>query len=307
MEMIKLFPPVSVSPISHKQPLVQLGSCFSTHISEKLRRAGFQVLDNPNGVIFHPLALAKTLQMCLEGTVSKRFVQKDDVWLDYYSSSTMYALSENDLSDKLADAQTQLRNELSKASHLFLTFGTAHGYRLNSDGEIVANCHQQPGSIFTKELTDLDTMIIEWKTVLKTLHQHFPQLKVVFTVSPVKYLRDGYTDNSLSKARLLELVHALNESYFPAYELITDHLRDHRYFEADGAHPNAQAVDAVWSLFQDWYFDNATQEIVYQMELLRRESEHRLLYPESERAKDFQKKMHEKRESFLSLHPEVKW
>lgn len=307
MEMIKLFPPVSATPISHRQPLVQLGSCFSTHISEKLRRAGFQVLDNPNGVIFHPLALAKTLQMCLEGTVSTRFVQKDDVWLDYYSSSTMYALSENDLSDKLADAQTQLRNELSKASHLFLTFGTAHGYRLNSDGEIVANCHQQPSLVFTKELTDLKTMIIEWKTVLKTLHQHFPQLKVVFTVSPVKYLRDGYTANSLSKARLSELVNALNESYFPAYELITDHLRDYRYFEVDGAHPNAQAVDAVWSLFQDWYFENATQEIVDQMELLRRESEHRLLYPESERAQDFQKKMHKKRESFLSLHPEVKW
>ncbi len=307
MEMIKLFPPVSATPIKYEQPLVQLGSCFSTHISEKLRRAGFQVLDNPNGVIFHPLALAKTLRMCMEGTVSKRFVQKDDVWLDYYSSSTMYALSESDLSDKLAAAQAQLSNELSKASHLFLTFGTAHGYRLNSDGEIVANCHQQPGSIFTKELTDLDTMIMDWKAVLETLHQHYPQLKVVFTVSPVKYLRDGYTANSLSKARLLELVNALNESYFPAYELITDHLRDHRYFEVDGAHPNAQAVDAVWSLFQDWYFDNATQEIVDQMELLRRESEHRLLYPESERAKDFQKKMHEKRESFLSLHPEVKW
>ncbi len=307
MELIQLFPPTQVQPIKHGNKIVQLGSCFSTHISAKLRRAGFEVLDNPNGVIFHPLALAKTLQMCLEGTVSKRFVQKDDVWLDYSSSSTMYALSEKDLCDKLAAAQTQLRNELSEASHLFLTFGTAHGYRLNSDGEIVANCHQQPGSIFTKELTDLNTMITEWKAVLKIVHQHFRQLNVVFTVSPVKYLRDGYTANSLSKARLLELVNALNESYFPAYELITDHLRDHRYFEVDGAHPNAQAVDAVWSLFQGWFFDAATQELVDQMELLRRESEHRLLYPESERAKDFQKKMHEKRESFLSLHPEVKW
>lgn len=307
MELIQLFPPTQVQQIKHENKIVQLGSCFSTHISAKLRRAGFEVLDNPNGVIFHPLALAKTLQMSLEGTVSKRFVQKDDVWLDYSSSSTMYALSEKELSDKLAAAQTQLRNDLSKASHLFLTFGTAHGYRLNSDGEIVANCHQQPGSVFTKELTDLNTMVTEWKAVLKTLHQHFPQLNVVFTVSPVKYLRDGYTANSLSKARLLELVNTLNESYFPAYELITDHLRDHRYFEVDGAHPNAQAVEAVWSLFQGWYFENATQEIVDQMELLRRESEHRLLYPESERAKDFQKKMHEKRESFLSLHPEVKW
>lgn len=307
MELIQLFPPTQVQPIKHGNKIVQLGSCFSTHISAKLRRAGFEVLDNPNGVIFHPLALAKTLQMCLEGTVSKRFVQKDDVWLDYSSSSTMYALSEKDLCDKLAAAQTQLRNELSEASHLFLTFGTAHGYRLNSDGEIVANCHQKPGSIFTKELTDLNTMIGEWKAVLKTLQEHFPQLNVVFTVSPVKYLRDGYTANSLSKARLLELVNALNESYFPAYELITDHLRDHRYFEVDGAHPNAQAVAAVWSLFQGWFFDAATQEIVDQMELLRRESEHRLLYPESQRAQEFQKKMHEKRESFLSLHPEVKW
>jgi hypothetical protein len=307
MEIIKFFPPVSATPITHRKPLVQLGSCFSTHISEKLRRAGFQVLDNPNGVIFHPLALAKTLRMCLEGTVSTRFVQKDDVWLDYHSSSSMYALSKNDLSEKLAAAQAQLRTELSKAGHLFLTFGTAHGYRLNRDGEIVANCHQQPSSTFTKELTDLDTMITEWKSVLKILHQHFPQLKVVFTVSPVKYLRDGYTANSLSKARLLELVHALNESYFPAYELITDQLRDHRYFQADGAHPNMQAIDAVWSLFQEWYFEDETQVIVDQMEVLRRESEHRLLYPESERAQDFQKKMYEKRESFLSLHPEVTW
>lgn len=307
MELIQLFPPNRVQPIKHGNKIVQLGSCFSTHISAKLRRAGFDVLDNPNGVIFHPLALAKLLHMCLEDRVSERFVQKDDVWLDYHSSSTVYALSENDLREKLAAAQKEFRSYLAEASHLFLTFGTANGYRLHSDGEIVANCHQQPGTIFTKELTDLDAIITEWKTVLNLLREQFPQLHVAFTVSPVKYLRDGYTANSLSKARLLELVNALNEPYFPAYELITDHLRDHRYFEADGAHPNAQAVDAVWDLFRGWYFDQTTNSLVDQLEQLRRESEHRLLYPESVRAQEFQKKMHEKRESFLSLHSEVKW
>lgn len=303
-------PPIALKNCAYGKTVIQLGSCFSSHISNRLKRSGFDVLDNPFGVVFHPIPLAHQILNALKKQVPDQFLKRDDIYLNYQASSSVYAMSEESLMEQLQVRMTALHESLKIASHVFITFGSAHGYRLNNSGEVVANCHQQPKDHFQKECTDENEMLALWIRIsceLKTLN---PDMQIIFTVSPVKYSRDGWVENVRSKARLVRLCEALEahgNSYFPSYELITDVLRDYRYYEADGTHPNTQAVDAVWHLFRSWFFNNETNRLVDEVHQLRSMEEHRLLYPESAKALEFKLKFQEKRDRFLSLHPAIRW
>lgn len=302
--------PASLISLEHGSNIVQLGSCFSTSVAQRLRLAGFEVLDNPNGVIFHPFALGKLLSAVLSNEVSLNMVQKEDVFLDFNSSSSIYALSEKALKEQVAEAHDALKTALKTAKFLTLTFGSAHGYRLKSTGEMVANCHQQPANIFQKECTNSNELIAFWIPLIQALKRQYPDITIVSTVSPVRYLRDGWIENNRSKAQLIQLCEALEIEgviYFPSYELVLDGLRDYRYFEKDGVHPNELAIDAVWDLFQEWFFKAKTTSIITELMQLRAMENHRLLYPDSQKAKAFLKQFQQKRESFLSLHTSVVW
>jgi GSCFA family len=308
---INYFPkPFDALDLKHGDSIVQLGSCFSTSISERLRQAGFKVLDNPNGVIFHPLALGKILENALNDQVNLELVQKDDVFLDYHSSSSIYGLSEAELIEKVTRAKENLQIALQDAKLLTLTFGSAHGYRLKTNGKLVANCHQQPGVFFDKECTKAQYLSSYWKPLIAQLKERYPQLTILTTISPVRYSRDGWVENNRSKAQLIQLCADLVECglvYFPSYEVNIDLLRDYRYFEKDGVHPNELAVDEVWELFQSWFFNEETKAVIEELLQLRSMENHRLLYPESEKAKQFVKQFQQKRESFLSLHASILW
>src|SRR3989338_6294 len=311
METIQHFPrPIDHPTIDHKQEILLLGSCFSTHLHQRLRRAGFKSVSNPFGVVFHPVALAQFIDLCLNPG-SERILCSEDVWLSWDAGSEVYAMSESELRNRLSTIRAEFKRVIERAECLVITLGSAHGYRLRATNEVVANCHKQPGSIFEKELTETAEMLTSWQHTLSQLQQQYPKLKIIFTVSPVRYSRDGWVENNRSKARLFELVQQLQNDfhvgYFPSYELINDVLRDYRYFEPDGIHPNQLAVDEVWKLFQYWYFNPETIALTNELEALRKMEEHRLLFPESKKAKQFQTLFHKKRESFLSLHPFISW
>ncbi|HLP56275.1 MAG TPA: GSCFA domain-containing protein [Fluviicola sp.] len=311
MEANVHFPrPIDGLTIDHRQEAVFIGSCFSTNLHQRLKRAGFRSVSNPFGVVFHPIMLAK----CINDSLNpgpERLLCTDDVWLSWDAGSEVYAMSEAGLQDRLKVIRTELKQALGRSGVLVITLGSAHGYRLKTTGKLVANCHKQPGSAFEKELTETSEMLAAWQHTLEQLKHRFPNLHIVFTVSPVRYSRDGWVENNRSKARLFELVQQLQNEfqavYFPAYELINDLLRDYRYFEQDGVHPNNLAVDEVWKLFRHWYFSEETTALTNELEALRRMEEHRLLFPESQKARQFQQAFHEKRESFLSLYPFISW
>jgi len=308
------FPRPEAIPVSidHHSPLLLLGSCFSEHIANELRKSGFSVLSNPFGVVFHPVPLARFIRESIEGTVTERIVQREDVFLSMDASSAVYSLSEAGLRSELAAIREEFRRTLMTARTLIVTFGSAHGYRLKTrEEEIVANCHKIPQSSFHKALTPSEELLAEWTRTLELLNAFNPDLEVVFTVSPVRYSRDGWVENNRSKARLLLLTEALQQAcgvhYFPAYEIVNDLLRDYRYFEQDGVHPNGLATKQVWEVFADWYFDERTRQLVSEVQTLRRMESHRLLFPESAASAKFLENFHEKRESFLSLHPFIVW
>lgn len=311
METNKHFPkPIDLQTMNHTQELILLGSCFSTHLHQRLRRAGFKASSNPFGVVFHPIALARFVDESLNSK-EERILRAEDVWLSWDAGSDVYAMSEPELKSRLSAIRTEFKQSVERAEYLIITLGSAHGYRLKASNELVANCHKQPGAIFDKELSETAEMLAVWRKTLMQLKQLYPRLKVIFTVSPVRYSRDGWVENNRSKARLFELVQQLQlefqVGYFPSFELINDVLRDYRYFEPDGVHPNQLAVDEVWKLFRHSYFNAETIALIDETEALRKMEEHRLLFPESQKALEFQTSYNQKRESFLSLHPFISW
>lgn len=292
-------------PLSYQDKYLLLGSCFSGHIGQQLKHYGFKATVNPLGVVFHPIALSTQISKAIEGDLSGRIFSIDDVYVHSLASSEVYGIGEEALFAKYSEHLSQLREELQNATVLVITFGSMHGYLLSDTHEIVANCHKQPGSTFQKVFSPIDQVTNVWWELLEDLKTFNPKLKIIFTVSPVRYTRDGIIENSHSKARLLEVASQLNEYYFPSYELINDVLRDFRYFELDQSHPNEDAVNEVWKMFIDWSFDSEVRKVMELVQEIRIRENHRFLFPDSESTTAFKKITNEKRELLSSLHPYV--
>jgi hypothetical protein len=212
-----------IKPISLGQPVTLIGSCFSDEIGSLLQANGFNVSVNLGGTLFHPLAISNLLNWALnEQFTPLRTHQRNDIFLSWDVSGTFYAMSEEALLEKYRLLYQDLRARLQQSSHLLLTFGTAWAYALNTDQRIVANCHKAPKSNFIKAITDLQELQTQWLDLLEQLKRFNPNLQVIFTISPVRHLKDGLVENNRSKARLHLLVETLCEVancfYFEAYD-----------------------------------------------------------------------------------------
>jgi hypothetical protein len=257
------------------------------------------------GVVFHPLALATQLSKAMKGDLSGKIFSVGDVYLHSLASSEVYGIGEEAVFANYSKQLSELRNQLLNSTVLIVTFGSMHGYTLVENNEIVANCHKQPAATFNKVFSGIDNVTDIWQELLDDLKAFNPKLEVVFTVSPVRYTRDGILENNHSKARLIEVISRLNKPYFPGYELVNDVLRDYRYFELDQSHPNELAIREVWKMFKEWSFGIEEQKIIDLVLELRTRENHRFLFPDSESTLEFQKITNEKREQLYSLYPYV--
>ena len=246
------FPIPELRPeLNHSKGLVFLGSCFSDEIAAKASYAGFQSVSNPVGTVFHPLALARFIANCLMDQPIERLDSIEDRCISWDAASKFCEGNRWGLLTKLTETRSAFKQALSSSSHLFITFGTAWGYFLKEDGIIVSNCHKAPAQSFTKSLTDSEEIVSVWLSLIDELKILFPKLTVVFTVSPVRHVRDGLVQNNHSKAILLDSVRQIcaqtNSVYFPSYEIVIDELRDYRFFKQDRIHPSEEAVEYVWN------------------------------------------------------------
>lgn len=300
---------VSSAPfsISHGDKVISLGSCFSEHVGGKLTWYGFDVLNNPFGTIFHPIALAELVRKALcEGQPQWRVCQREDLFLSLDAHSACYGQSKVELIEVLEQKRMELRAYLREAKVCIVTFGTAWGYY--QEKKIVANCHKLPSTQFDKQLTDVSEMVEEWNEILKSAKSFNPHLEFVFTVSPVRHLKDGIVENQRAKARLIELVHAIPEShYFPSYEILMDDLRDYRFYAEDLIHPSSQAVDYIFDKFTRYAVHTDAQELFPQVAKLRLRSQHNMLFPESGQAMKFALETKRQINEFRSRFPLVKW
>lgn len=297
--------------MQHGDGIILQGSCFSDEISSHLIAAGHSVSRASFGTIFHPTMLAMNLLNCFEENVSERIFQREDIFFSWDCSSTVFASNEEALLKKLTLTRNQLKYDLSTAKLLVVTFGSAWGYELIETSELVANCHKLPQSNFQKFLSSPYEMVQDWILVLDKLKEVNPELHIVFTVSPVRHIKDGLIENNLSKARLIEVVQQLsieeNCHYFPSYELLMDVLRDYRFYASDKIHPSEEAVEFIWEKFQETYFSDETITMNEKVRGLRKSLEHKSLHGATKAQLNHEENVKRKLEELLLKHPEIEW
>lgn len=254
--------------INHQSKIMMLGSCFSENVGLRLQKYKFQCTINPFGTIFNPISIAKLINWSLtEHTISADdLVQNQEV---YYHLDMHSNLSDNDplaLTELINHRLSQAYSYLKSNNVLFITLGSSIAYLHNERGEIVANCHKIPQALFTKKILSINESFEALTRAFDQLESINPTIKIVLTVSPVRHTRNGIIEDHRSKARIIELCHSLTEtlenvSYFPAYEIMMDDLRDYRFYEKDLIHPNEIAIDYIWGKFSNLFFDQNTQNL----------------------------------------------
>lgn len=266
----EITPKTSSFTITHQTPIVGIGSCFAERIGTRLQASKFPVLVNPFGVIFNPLSLFEALRLTAEGKnlPENLYTKRDGAWFHYGVHSQFWANSQEELA-YLLETQTNLAyNALKNAHYLFITLGTAWVYEKAGEAIpfTVANCHKQPAHFFEKRLLQVGEMVASFEAMQASLQALNPAIKIIFTVSPVRHLKDTLELNSVSKAVLRLAVHEMTQKfphfYFPAYELLLDDLRDYRFYASDLLHPNEQGEQYIWEKFADTYFSTETKELV---------------------------------------------
>ncbi|MEO1255623.1 MAG: GSCFA domain-containing protein [Bacteroidota bacterium] len=273
--------PESKEKINIKDLILMIGSCFSDEIGSRLSQSKFNTLRNPFGTVYNPYSIFKLLF----NDLSEDFVSHEEIYLHWDTHGAISGLSKNKLFKVLEDKRRQTQSYLENGKWLVITLGTAIVYELKK-GRIVANCHKVSADHFTKRFLSKQEIVNQFKLLNEKLYQTNPHLNIVFTVSPVRHIKDGLIENNRSKAILIDAVHEIvhensQTSYFPSYEILIDELRDYRFYAKDMAHPSDQAIDYVWQQFKKTYLDPETQQLTNDLAKLISAVEHRPFHPTS--------------------------
>jgi hypothetical protein len=259
-------PPIKVDQkIDLSEPIFTIGSCFSESIGAKLDENKFDAIINPFGTIFDPLSITRLLTYSINNSTppTSSHVLSEGVYKSLEIHSSFKGLSEEELDLQIKARVSVTHDFLRSAKWLIITFGTAHVYKYNQTSEYIANCHKQPSGNFSRELLPVEYLLNDFTRFLANLKTFNPSLNLILTVSPVRHLKDGIPENSLSKSVLRLLCHELAAKegavhYYPSYELMMDDLRDYRFYNEDMIHPTDQAVDYIWDHFTSSFMNEST-------------------------------------------------
>jgi hypothetical protein len=306
-------PPVK---IDYRDGIMMVGSCFTEHIGDHLHDLKFKVMQNPNGILFDPSSVAGAIISYID---NRKYSAEDlfllnELWQSWQHHSRFSGTDKDEVLMNINASQERAHQFLKEAKWLVITLGTSFSYRLEGSRP-VANCHRAPGNWFNKYMMRTEETITALDTCLHRLFQFNPQLNILFTVSPVRHIRDGIIDNNRSKARLIEAVHHLKDKfdrifYFPAYELVIDVLRDYRFYDIDLVHPNYQATDYVLDQFMQYYVNEFSVGLSKEIDRIVNARRHKAFQPQTEAHRNFLKSNLEKvaalmrQYPFLDLHEE---
>jgi hypothetical protein len=307
-------------PISYTDGVMLIGSCFTEHIADRLQQHKFNVLSNPHGIIFNPLSVASSLDGYLDGRQygADDLFYLNELWNSWDHHTRFSDTDKGAALHAINQSQAAASAFIKKAGYLIITLGSAFQYYLKDGNRPVANNHRAPAQWFEKRLLPIEDITVALDNTLNKLFTENPSAQVLFTISPVRHIRDGVVDNNRSKARLIESVHALCERfpqayYFQAYELIIDILRDYRFYDIDFVHPNYLATTFVWEHFVKSCIAGPTQAIMQQVVEIAVARSHRPRFPETAAHKKFKESYAEKARAlagkypFLDLNEEIKY
>lgn len=304
----------SNQPIDYNSKIVSLGSCFAVNMSEKFDYFKFQNTINPFGILFHPLALEKFITFALEDipyTETDVFYHNER-WHCFDAHSDLSHPDKNILLNNLNTALQITKKGLSNASHLIITLGTAWVYTHLRSEEPVANCHKVPQKEFSKGLLSAPVITESLQNIISITLNANPGLQLIFTVSPVRHIKDGFTENQWSKSNLISALHNVlntqedsNCSYFPSYEIMMDELRDYRFYAKDMIHPSNVAIDYIWQCFTDSWISDAAQTEMKEADVIQKALLHKPFNPESDQHKEFLNKLSKRIITLQGKYPHI--
>lgn len=270
--------------VSYQSRVVFLGSCFADNLGDNFKTHQIPTILNPFGVIFNPVSLAKVLSLNTANWKPSRVVERDSKYVSLDAHSQIFENTPTALIQELSNATEELRKEITNATDLFITLGTAWAFE--KEGEVVANCHKLDGKLFNKRLLSIEEMTTSLQSAMVGLLNINPLLNIYISVSPVRHTKNGLVGNNRSKARLIETAHSVVESignavYLPAYELLMDELRDYRFYAEDLVHPSPQAVNFIIDFFKGQLFDSKTMQIYKLHQKINQLEGHRSLVNDS--------------------------
>lgn len=306
--------------ITHQHKLMLVGSCFTENIGDKLRKHKFNVFENPNGILFNPVSVSETLINVME---NKEYTEKDlfeynEGWHSWQHHSRFSGVTVTNALQKINNTTQQAHSFLKQADYLLVTLGSAWIYTLTdaainaTKGTVAANNHKAPADWFEKRLLRPDQTILVLATLLDRLGAFNPHIKIIFTISPVRHLREGAINNNRSKAVLIQAVNDLMEKlqqlyYFPAYELVIDDLRDYRFFAEDLVHPNYYATQYVWEKFIDSCMGEDTRLLMTEIADINNAFNHKPFNANSNQHKVFLQNYYNKTTLLKEKHPYLNW
>jgi hypothetical protein len=275
---------LSSSPIDYDSKLLSLGSCFAEHIGDKLTYYKFKTTQNPFGILFHPQVLLNVLEKALSNQAfsAEDVFQQDQKWHSFYAHSKLSRTSSLEILAELSSAGKELKTACIESSHILITLGTSFVYKHIASGQRVANCHKVPQARFEKQLISVEELHQILSRLVNCIREINPKANIIFTVSPVRHIKDGMIENSRSKSHLISALHSVLEEvsspkiqYFPSYELMMDEFRDYRFYKRDLIHPSEVAIDMIWEKFMYSFISKGSYEDMAKVEKLQKSFAHR--------------------------------
>lgn len=292
----------SQNPIDYHSKVLLMGSCFSENIGNKFSYFKFQNIVNPFGIIFNPVSIEKLISRA----VKNQYFTKADIffhnerWHCYEVHSDLSQENKEVFLSSLNAILETTKSQITESTHVIITYGTSWVYRNKTSGEIVANCHKVPQCEFEKEILSVETIEKSIQSTIDLFRKINPDCHVVFTISPVRHIKDGFVENQRSKAHLITAIQnvvAMNLAkchYFPSYEIQMDELRDYRFYAEDMLHPNQVAIDYIWERFMQTAIAENCYSVMEEVSSIQKGLAHRPFNPHSESHRKFARNLQEK-------------
>ncbi|MBV7269895.1 GSCFA domain-containing protein [Winogradskyella luteola] len=298
--------------IDYSSKVFLLGSCFSENIGRKFEYLKFQSEINPFGILFHPFAIENLIVRA----INKGYYSEDELifhneqWCCLEAHSKLSSTSKDDLLHRLNAQIDSTHRQIKNSTHIIITLGTSWVYRYITSDKVVANCHKLPQKQFLKELLSVEQITESLEAIIALVRSINSKVNFIFTVSPVRHLKDGFIENTQSKSHLIAAIHNVIEvrkqrCYFPSYEIVMDELRDYRFYDTDMIHPNNLAVDYIWDKFKMIWLTDETLKTLEQVVAILDKKAHQPFNPNSEAHQQFLSQLRLEIEALQSKLPHI--
>jgi hypothetical protein len=308
--------PNSIHPLDYDSLMLSLGSCFAVNMGAQLDYFKFKNTTNPFGIIFNPVSIEKLIVRSIN---QKKFTEEDVFFQNerfhcYEVHSDLSSANQQELLDSLNTSLEFTYQKIKTATHILITYGTSWVYQEKNSGTVVANCHKMPQSHFDKHILSVASIEAAIQNTVDAIRKVNPNCSFVFTLSPVRHIKDGFVENQRSKAHLITALqnllsnHLLDKAnYFPAYEIVMDELRDYRFYGDDLLHPSSMAIEYIWQRFRTSSISETVWSTLDEVEAIQKSLLHKPFNPLAESHQKFESKLQEKISKLQEKHPFMKF